>query len=136
MLAIGAVDRREGTGWIVPELARIQAERSCAVVVDGRGPVSDLIPAMEAAGINLTVMSTSQVLDAAASLYDRVQNRTVAHPGHPDLDAAVAAAAKRDVGDRWTWARKLSTGDISMLESVTNAAWGASNAPGGPMIFS
>ena len=125
MMAVGAVDRRPGTGWLVPELLRIQSERDCAVVVDAKGPTSDLIPAMEAAGIRLTIATTSDVLDASASLYDRVQEHRLVHPGHPDLDAAVASAAKRDVGDRWTWARKKSTGDISMLEAITLAAWGA-----------
>jgi hypothetical protein len=98
-----------------------------AVVVDSRGPTADLIPAMEAAGINVTAMVTSDVLDAAASLYDRVQAGTVSHPGHTDLDIAVSVAAKRTVGDRWTWARKTSAGDISMLEAVTLASWGASS---------
>jgi hypothetical protein len=99
------------------------------VVVDSRGPTADLIPAMEAAGINVTPMVTSDVLDASASLYDRVQARTVSHPGHTDLDIAVSVAAKRVVGDRWTWARKTSAGDISMLEAVTLASWAAANAP-------
>jgi hypothetical protein len=124
---VGKVDRREGSGWLIPELLRIQTERQCPVVADGRGPTADLIPAMEAAGIRVTVMSTSDVLDASVSLFDRVQTQNLAHPGHPDLDRAVAVAAKRDVGDtgRWTWARKTSAGDISLLEAVTLAAWAA-----------
>jgi hypothetical protein len=126
-LVVGAVERREGAGWIVPELARIQGEHDCLVVVDGKGPTADLIPAMEAAGIDVTIMTTANILDASASLYDRVQAQTVSHPGHPDLDQAVAVAAKRPVGDRWTWARKTSAGDISMLEAVTLAGWGAAN---------
>jgi hypothetical protein len=128
-LVVGAVDRRPGAGWIVPELARIQAERRCTVVVDGRGPTADLIPAMEAAGVDVTTMVTAEVLDASASIYDRVQERTLAHPGHPVLDTAVSVAAKRPVGDRWTWSRKTSSADISMLEAVTLAAWAAVNEP-------
>jgi hypothetical protein len=127
LLAVGAIDRREGVGWLVPELARIQQERSCPVVVDGGGPTADLIPAMEAAGIALTVTKTNDVKDACAGIFDRVQDKALAHPGHIELDQAVAAASKREVGDRWAWARKSSAGDISMLEAVTLAAWAAAS---------
>lgn len=122
-LVIGAVAHREGTGWIVPELARIQEQYGCLIVVDEKGPTSDLLPALRAVGIHVTTLNTSQVADACASLFDRVQTQTVSHPGHPELDQAVAVAAKRDVTDRWAWARKHSSGDISMLEAATNAAW-------------
>lgn len=125
-MVVGAVERRQGVGWLVSEAKRIAADYRCAVVVDGKGPTADLIPALEAAGVDLTVTTTSDVLDACASLFDRVQERTVVQPGHPDLDAAVLCATKRTVGDRWAWGRKGS--DISMLEAVTLAAWAATQA--------
>jgi len=128
-LVVGAVDRRAGVGWLIPELLRIQTERDCAVVVDEHGPTADLIPAMWAAGINVTLAKTADVLDATETLFDRVQARTMAHPGHPELDLAVSFAAKRPVVDRWTWSRKMSGGDISMLEAVTLAAWSATTNP-------
>lgn len=127
---IGALDRREGTGWLVPELLRIQRQYGCQVVVDGGGPTADLIPAMAAAGISLAGeegagVGTKQVLDATITLSDLVQRKAVAHPGHALLDAAVAVATKRDVADtgRFAWARKKSGGDISMLEAATLALW-------------
>lgn len=134
-LVVGAVDRRPGVGWLVPELKRIQDERGCVVVVDERGPTADLIPAMEMAGINLQLARTGDVLDAAASFFDRVQERTLTHPAHPELDLAVSYATSRNVGDRWTWARRTSTGDISMLEAVTLAAWTASTMGAGSLIY-
>jgi hypothetical protein len=133
-VVVGAVDKREGVGWLIPELVRIQTERGVPVVVDGGGPTADMIPAMEASGISLQIISTSELKDACAGIFDAVQEQRLAHPGHPDLDAAVASAAKRDVGDRWAWARRKSAGDISMLEAVTLAAW-AANGPSGPLIF-
>ena len=128
-LVVGAVERRQGVGWVIPELKRMQDEYGCTVVVDPGGPSADLVEAMRVAGIILAEdFKTTQLCDAAAALYDRVQERTVTHPDHPALNSAVAAAAKRDVGDRWTWGRKTSSGDISMLEAVTLAAWGATRA--------
>jgi len=132
---VGAVERREGTGWLVPELQRIQREYGCQVVVDSKGPTADLIPAMRAAGIDVTETKLADVQDATAAIYDRVQQRTLTHPGHADLDLAVAVAAKRDSGDRWLWARKKSVGDISMLEAVTLALWAASAGESDPSVY-
>lgn len=125
---VGAVDRRLGVGWVVPEVARIQKESGCLVVVDGRGPTKDLVPALEAAGVRLTVCKTDQTLEAWSLIFDRAQAGSLRHPNAALLNAAVAVANKRPVGDRWTWGRKQSTGDISMLEAVTLALW-AANRP-------
>lgn len=131
---VGAIDQRDGVGWVVAEAKRIQSERGCLVAIDSHGPAADLIPALVAAGlevdVTLIVLKTENVKDACAQIHTRVVEGRLIHPAHPFLDAAVAAARKRDVGDsgRWMWGRKISTGNIAMLESVTNALWVASNA--------
>jgi len=125
---VGAVDQRDGTGWLVAEAKRIQADHGYLVVIDGKGPAADLIPALEAADVRLTIAKTGDVLDACAGIFDRVTAGTLDHPDHPDLTAAVAAAVKRTVGDRWAWGRRQSSADVSMLEAVTLALWGANQA--------
>jgi hypothetical protein len=123
-LVVGAVKRAEGTSWLAAELSRIQEKHSCYVVVDEVGPTAALIPEMKKLGVTVTPVNTAAVAGGVAALRDRVREKTVAHPGHPDLDLAIAVAATRDVGERGpVWARKTSTGDISMLEAATNAAW-------------
>lgn len=132
---VGAVDHRPSQDWLVDEAARIQAERGCHVVVDEVGPTANLIPALKAAGVNVKTLNTSAVANASASFQARVQEKTLWHPGHPDLDRAVALAVARDIGDgRWAWGRKKSAGDISMLEAATNAAW-ISTTAGAPTIW-
>jgi hypothetical protein len=42
----------------------------------------------------------------------------------PELNVALAGALRRDVGDRWLWARKGVQVDISPLVAVTLAAYG------------
>jgi hypothetical protein len=113
-----------GVAWVLSEVARIQSERSCVVVIDSRGPAADLIGPLETLRVKVTTTTTNEMLDACASMFDRVQNQSLTHPRHGELDGAVAVAAKRNVGDRWAWGRKQSTGDISMLEAVTLALWG------------
>ncbi|WP_332645120.1 hypothetical protein [Aeromicrobium sp.] len=121
---LGAVVRGRGTDWVVAECKRIQDEHKIPVVVDGKGPAESLIEALRAADVDVTVSTTDDYLSACADLYDRVQADEVEHGNYDDLNEAVAVATWRTVGERRAWGRK--GGDVSMLEAVTLALWGAS----------
>jgi hypothetical protein len=120
-----AVDRREGTGWLVPEAKRLHDTYGCRIAVTRSA--SDLIPAFEAVGLMvggaLEVVRAGDAQDACAVIYDRVQDGTFAHANHDDLDLSVYGAHRRNVADRWVWDRKNSETDVSMLEAVTAATW-------------
>lgn len=123
---LGSVTRAAGTSWVVDEAKRIQGERGCAVVVDSKGPAESLIEALEDAGVDVTQTTTDDYVGACADLFDAVQDGTVTHGNYDDLNEAVGVAETRRVGDRWAWARR--NGDVSMLEAVTLARWGAAKA--------
>jgi hypothetical protein len=127
-LHVEIVEHRQGTAWLAGRVRELQVKHAAAAVVDGAGPASSLISALELAGVTLTIAKTSDVTDSYAAIYDRVSNRGLAHMSYPELESAVAGAAKRQIGDRFTWGRKASTFDISPLEAVTLAAWGAEAA--------
>lgn len=115
-----------GMKWVVPRVA-VLAEQHPDVpfVIDSRGPGALLIPELTALlGDRLVAASTSDVLDACAGIFQEVQERTFRHANYPELDAAVAAAVKRDVQDRWAWGRRRSNSDISTLEAATLGLWG------------
>lgn len=114
-----------GTQWLVQRAKTEQDKHGVDVVIDGKGPAAVLIPDLEDAGVRLYVTDTNEVLDACAALFDLVQEAKVVRGPFDELDAAVAAAVKRSVGDRWAWGRKVSTADISVLEAVTLASWWA-----------
>lgn len=114
-----------GTAWLVEAAAKEQAKHGVDVVVDSKGPAADLIPDLEDAGIKLKILNTGEVLDACAGLFGLVRDGKARHQSFDELDAAVAAAVKRPVGDRWAWGRRKSTADISTLEAVTLAAYWA-----------
>jgi len=126
---VGAVDRREGVAWLIIEALRLQVTYDCAVVIDTRGPGADLIPALELAGVRLTEAKTTDLLDACATIHDRVSEGTLVHPNHLDLNAAVAGATKKISADRWLWSRRASSGDVSMLVAVTLALWSVTVEP-------
>jgi hypothetical protein len=98
-------------------------------VVDSHGPAKNLIGTLRDAGVAVDVTSTDEYTTACADLFDAVQTATVSHGNYDELNAAVGFAAKRNVGDgAWAWSRRLSAGDISMLEAVTLAFHGARGA--------
>jgi hypothetical protein len=117
-----------GTGWLMDRAKAEQDRHGVDVVVDGKGPGAVLIPALQNAGVALKIIDTGEMLDACADLFNAVRDGTVRHGSYPELDAAVAAAVKRIVGERWALGRRVSTADISVLEAVTLAAWWAQHA--------
>jgi hypothetical protein len=125
---LGAVQHErsfiEGEEWVVQGAAALQEEfPSAQFVVAGRGPAGSLIPALEAAGVNVLIASTSDEQDAAMQLFDLVQERRILHRSYPELDDSVTLAVKRTIGDRWTWLRKEWPN--TMLESAGLARWGS-----------
>lgn len=118
-----------GTAWVVQRVADLQVQHKVPVVIDKRGPAAPLIPHLERAGVELTVLDTQGVMDACAALLDLVRERKVRHAMYPELEAAVQGAVRRLVGDRWAWGRKVSTADISTLEAATLAAHAVSLPP-------
>jgi phage terminase large subunit-like protein len=115
---IGLLNRQRGTDWLVAETKRLQDKLGCQVGIDSRGPAADLIEPMRAAGVNLSLLSTTEVLDASAAFYDKVQTTVIAHMGHPELEDAVRGAQRRSVSDRWAVGRRVSTADVSPLEGA------------------
>jgi hypothetical protein len=118
---LGSVQRSRGTAWVAAEAKRIQDVYDCAIVIDSRGPASGLIEEIEGLGGRVSPTSTAEYLDACATLFDAVAEKAVEHANYDELNTAVGVAQKRDVGDRWAWARK--GGDVSMLEAATLAFW-------------
>ena len=132
---LSAVDRRPGTAWLVAEVARIQAEHSCDVVVDEKCPDGTLIAALEDAGVSVSVMKLADLVAACSEMVNRVREGMVTHQRTDELDDAVAVADWREVGDgRRVFGRKRSSGPVDMLEAATAALWGALN-PAMPAIY-
>lgn len=132
------IDSQRGTRWIVPRVkAIVEAGQPCAVIVDGASPAASLITDLEEAGIVrprgsappdedhlLVVADTRMMTDACANIYDAAVHPggdpPLSHLGQQVLNRGLAAAKKRQLGDRWAWARK-ATGDISPVVAITLA---------------
>jgi hypothetical protein len=119
------VDRRPGTAWMPGRVAEIaRRHRPCATVVDAVGPAASLIDELEALGVEVVRPNMREVVQACGRFFDAVMDsRTLRHGGDAALDAAVAGAIRRDLGDGWAWARKGTSVDISPLVACTLASW-------------
>jgi hypothetical protein len=119
------VDHRPGTGWVVGRLVELHERwQPCAIVVDDTGPAGSLIAPLEAAGLEVVKPTARGMAHAAGGLFDAVAEQTMRYVPRPALDAAVAGAQQRPLGDGWAWARKGLSTDICPLVALSLARWG------------
>lgn len=117
---VWAMRRARSGPWVVRSMLRLQKRTGCAVVVDKKAEAQTFIDDLEAAGVRVEPFGLDQFVDACAGFYDDVDGLILRHDDGADLNAAVATAQWRNVGDgRRAFSRR--SGDISSLESVTLA---------------
>jgi hypothetical protein len=125
---VEVVEHKPKTDWMVNRLVGlVERWKPLAVMLRPRGPAGFLIPELEAAGVEVALLSTAEGAQACGLVYQSVADtRNVRHLAQPELASALSGAARKPVGDAWTWARKdggLSV-DLTPLYAVTDALWG------------
>lgn len=142
---VEVIEHRSGTTWMVPRLVELAVKwKPVRLVIDAGSPAGSLIPdleaALEEAGIKLEVTSPTyrEVAQACGQLYDMVVRpadtdpewRTrLRHRNEAELNAALAEAQKRPLGEAWAWSRKTLNVVISPLVAGTLALWGFTTRP-------
>lgn len=127
-------DHRAGTAWLPPRLVQLRDRvRPCAIVCDPASQAFALLPELAKLGVHLrndehpngdiVLVTARQHAQGAGMFLDDVTERRLLHLGQVDLDAAVDAAVKRELGDAFLWNRKGGA-DISPLVACTLARWG------------
>jgi len=109
----------------IAEAARIQRVHQCAVVVNARSQSVALIKRLEDAGVTVTKTNLDQYATACFDIREHVRKRTLLQPGDQSLDEQVGDARWRLAGGKKVFGQKESAGEISMVEAVTLALWGA-----------
>ena len=119
-----------GTAWLVDRCRELKRQVPGArFLIDSGSPAAALIQELRNARVRVKEIGSQEYVRACQSFYDAVVDRQLRHLApQPELDAALAAATKRPVGDSWAWGRRNLT-DISPLVAVTVALYGASNVP-------
>lgn len=131
------VDRRPGTEWVAPALARLRdLWNPVAIGIDSKGPVASLMTELETYGItppedadnplrgDLAVLRTPDVAVACGQAADAIRRGTIAHIDQRQLTGALNGARTRPLGDAWAWSRSRSASvDIAPLVAATHALW-------------
>ncbi len=122
---VEVVDHRRGTRGLAQRLAELQEQHQpVGIVYDGIGPAASIVPELEALDVAAEPVTGNEYGQACGMFYDLVDGDQLRHLDTPTLNAAVAGAAKRRLGDRWVWSRSSSSVDITELVSVTLATYG------------
>jgi len=125
--------RLSGTDWVVPEVVRLAAERDVVEVVLAGAAAKIFQPDLTKAGVEFSVLSASESGAACGAFQEAVRDGTVVHVsvGQSALDAAVANARTRMVGESEQWDRRDTKIDDSPLVACSGAfyRWGLVEAP-------
>lgn len=126
---------RPGTSWVVPWIVeRWKKWQPLGLVLDPASPAAALLNDLITAKIEpLILPSAREMAQACGALYNAATSQrteeglvlppTFKHRDQGPVNAALAGAVKRKLGDAWAWSRRDSTVDISPLVAITLAAW-------------
>ena len=128
-------DVRPGVGWVPGRMGEVlQRWTPRAVAYDAAGPALDVADVMARGGVTLDGLKAREYAGACVAFLEAVTAGGVRVRPNTGLDAAVAAAARRPVGDAWAWGRRQSATSIAPLTAATVALWAYDHAaePVGP----
>lgn len=123
--AVDVLDARPGTSWLVERIEQL-AERYRVRVIgyDGAGPALDVADELQRRGkVELRKLTAREYVTACAAFLAGVDSNLLRHRGTAALDDAVAAAARRELGDAWAWSRRTSAASIAGLVAATVASY-------------
>jgi hypothetical protein len=136
-LYVDVVEHRPGTDWVVGSAVERWSRKRIPVRVNPSGHEGAFVRPLREAGVEVIEVSSRENQQACGEVLDTVKNGTIRHLGQPELDRAVRAAERRDVGKEggWVWADPASGVDLSPLRAATLALSGVT-ARRAPRIYS
>jgi hypothetical protein len=128
------LERRTGpASWVAPYVQDLRARRKLAAIAHNGGPAADVADQLVRAGVPLEPplgLATRDYAAACSGTLAAIMEGQLEHRGQPELDAAVAAAARRELGDgSWAWSHRASAASIASLVGGTVAGWAFDHAP-------
>ena len=112
------------TDWLVPFiLERHKNNRRAPWVYEAAGPAASMAPQLETERVNALPITAGQYAAGCGAIVDAAEADPsyLRHREDQRLTDALAVTEKRDVGDRFAWARRKSTGDITSWVAATLA---------------
>lgn len=119
-------DHRPGTSWLVQRLVELQERYPEATIAAGaRGPIQELLPELERAGVAVELWTTHETTAACAHLEKLAATPgAFSHADEPLLTESLAGAEIRELDQgMWSWDWKRSRGDVSLIAAAASALW-------------
>lgn len=127
---IELADHRPGTSWLVARLAELYERYDpVAIRYDRMGPAVAAGDAAALEGLPVEAVTFDELAAACPALLTALAAGRIRVRSHPAFDEAVAAATRREVGDRWVWGRRGALSSIAALVAATLAVWAYDHAP-------
>lgn len=125
------VDQGAGVAWVGQRLRDLlDAHPGSRVVVDAGGAASALQAELRRYRVSPVLVRMREYAQACGLFFDAVEARQVVHIGQEQLDAAVAGARIRPLGESlWAWRRRSALADISPLVGASLALLGVRRSP-------
>lgn len=116
------IGNRPGTSWIFDWFqAEDRVARYPRLIIDPVSSAGSLVPELRALGLQIEEVSTRQFVAACGKFYDLTTQHRLRHLGQVPLNAALAGAKRRPLGDAWAWQRRDPSVDVSPLVAATLA---------------
>jgi phage terminase large subunit-like protein len=124
-VGVEVVDHRPGTSWVVERVAEIRARhRAGMVVLDPAGPAGSLVVDLEAAGVEVRLVTSREMAAACGMFLDLVGDGRLAHLDDEILNDAISALTTRPLAGAFAWGRRDGA-CITPAVAVTLATWAA-----------
>lgn len=123
--AVEVLESSSNVDWIVRHTIEVAERQGATVVVGSNAPAGARAALLARRGLTVLTLHQPETVQATGDMFDAIRAANIAHRNDYRLNDALAGAIKRRVGQAWTWGRSSSAVDITPLEAVTLARWGA-----------
>lgn len=123
-LYVDTIVFQSGTDWVLDDVVSRQLRKKRPIRVFSSAPEGAFIRPLREAGVEVVEVSPRLYQQTCAEILDTIKNGTIRHLGQTDLDRAVRAVQRRDVGKEGGWVWAESQTDLSPLKAATLALSG------------
>lgn len=124
-LHVEVIGNRAGTSWVLDWFGSNDRVRQYqSVTIDPVSAAGSLAGDLRRLGLQVNEISSRQMATACGRFFDCVVDGSLVHIDQIPLNAAVAGAKRRTLGDAWAWHRRDTTTDVSPLVACTLALLG------------
>lgn len=115
------VDEGPGSGWVADRVDQLCLRWGADPVADSRGPASVVTAELQRRGRVVRELDAGDVANAAEQLLAALLEDRITVRQSDVMDAAAAAAAKRQLLDRWAFTRRGSSGNVAPVVALSFA---------------